>query len=209
MLDPLEESFDIPDMPPSIKPVEAIPENEKIFKDYGTEFQEGLMCVLLHDREYALEASEIMHPNMFEARHVNFIGELYWKFFKKYQAFPTMSIFINDIVKQELKGMDDSLRNNVTNFLIKCSKKPEKADAEYLKEKMEKFCRNRNIKNALVEAVSLVKDEKYDAIISLLNKAVAQSSTSSKGHDFHLEREARWLGIERSPVPTGIKLLVK
>jgi len=190
-----------------VQPIDALPENEKIFKDYGTEFQESLMRVLLHDREWALEASELMNPNMFESRHVQFVGELYWKFFKKYRAFPTMSIFVNDIVKQELKGMDDSLRNSVTNLLIKCSKKPEKSEAEYIKDKMEKFCRNRNIKNALVEAVSLVKEEKYDAIIGLLNKAVSQSSSGGKGHDFHSEREARWLGIERNPIPTGIQLL--
>jgi replicative DNA helicase len=188
--------------------VEYRQEHDRAFAQYDAAFQERVFHVLLHDREWAQEISEVMDPNMFDEEHLRYLAGTLWQFFRRYKAFPSVGIFVSNI-KENLEDMEPTLRSRVVAFLPKIAPTPIPTDAAYIKDKVEGFCRRQNFRDALMRSVDLMKDEKYDAVFTIMKNAVSASTPGSKGHDFHMEREARWEGIERDPIQTGLAPLDK
>lgn len=188
--------------------VEYRQDHDRAFSQYDAAFQERVFHVLVHDREWAQEISEVMSPNMFDEEHLRFLSNVLWQFFRRYKAFPSVGIFVSNI-KDVLEDMEPTLRSRVVAFLPKIAPTPIPTDASYIKDKVEGFCRRQNFRDALMRSVDLMKDEKYDSVFTIMKNAVSASTPGSKGHDFHMEREARWEGIERDPIQTGLAPLDK
>lgn len=175
---------------------------------YDSKFQELVLSVLLHDREWAQEISDVFSPEMFEEEHLVYVAKRYWAFYKKYSAFPSLGVFISDL-KLALPELNDVLRGRITSLLLKISASPATADAAFAKEKVQQFCRRQTMKEAVVKIVDLIQNDQIDEVFTVMSKAVTSSSPASHGHDFHKEREARWDDIARSPISTGIQELDK
>lgn len=188
--------------------VEYRQDHDRAFSQYDAAFQERVFHVLVHDREWAQEISEVMSPNMFDEEHLRFLSNVLWQFFRRYKAFPSVGIFVSNI-KEVLEDIEPTLRSRIVSFLPKIAQAPLPTDASYIKDKVEGFCRRQNFRDALMRSVDLMKDEKYDSVFTIMKNAVSASTPGSKGHDFHLEREARWEGIERDPISTGLPPLDK
>lgn len=181
-------------------------DHNRAFSSYDNSFQEKVFHVLIYDREWAQEISEVMTPNMFDSEHLRWLAGLAWDFFYKYKGFPSLDIFKTNI-KEKIDELDPGLRAQVIDYLPKLRLRPDPSDAAFVKDKVESFCRKQNFKDAFMRGIELMKHEKYDAIYSIMRNAVSASTSGSKGHDFHAEREARWSGIDRTPVPTGMVAL--
>ena len=58
---------------------------ENHFKQYGKSFQEKIFQGLLHDHTWAAQMIEVMNPEFFEIKYLNYLTEKYFNYHKKYR----------------------------------------------------------------------------------------------------------------------------
>lgn len=178
---------------------------EALFKSYGRSFQEKIFQGLLTDHTWAAQISEVMRPDYFDLRYLAYLTDKYFKYHGKYKCFPTLQLLIT-IIKDELKEQANAvLKEQVVEYLSRMRSSPDMGDIAYVKEKSLDFCRKQAMKEALEKSVDLISKDKYEEVVDMMKKAVSVGMTSSVGHDFFEDMEARFVKINRLACPTGIE----
>lgn len=176
---------------------------------YGKTFQERIVQALLLDHKWAEEIAEVLDPSFFELRYLSFMSKLCFDYAKKYRTFPTFPILVT-IVKDELRhSADGTLRQQVIDFLTKIRSDDELGDLPYVKEKALDFCRKQALKAAIEQSIDVMGSDagSYESVVEIIKKAVSLGASSTIGHDFLNEPDARFVKRNRNPVPTGIQRL--
>jgi len=179
--------------------------SEALFKGYGRKFQEQIFQGLLTDHNWASQISEVMSPDYFDLRYLAYLTDKYFKYYTKYKCFPTLQLLIT-IIKDELKEQSNAvLKEQVVEYLSRMRSSPDMGDIVYVKEKSLDFCRKQAMKEALEKSVELISKDKYEEVVDMMKRAVSVGMTSSVGHDFFEDAEARFVKINRLACPTGIE----
>lgn len=174
------------------------------FGQYGKHFQEKIFQALVSDPKFAAQMIEVMHPDFFELKYLQYLTEKYFSYRNKYRSFPSLKLLVS-IVRDELN--DDStllLREQVVEFLHRLKSNPDLGDQNYVKEKSLDFCKTQAFKEALEQSVELIAVEKFESVVGLMKKAVSMGMSNTTGHDFFEDMEARFKKSTRVVVPTGI-----
>jgi hypothetical protein len=179
-----------------------------LFHEYGKLFQEKIFQGLAMDKDWAQQMHEVMRPHYFELQYLQYLTEKYFDYFDKYRCFPTMQLLISNISGDlENTGAEGILKQQIIQFLHRMRANPNPEDLHGVKEKALDFCKRQAFKDALVEAVELVKGENFESVVGLMKKAVSVGMPHSVGHDFFEDMEARFQDISRITTPTGIPRL--
>ena len=103
------------------------------FAQYGKHFQEKVFQCLLTDSRWAAQMAEVMHPDYFELRYLNFLSEKYFAYFTKYRTFPTQQLLVN-IARESLVNDSDIILKESDETLNKVLATIQKlpADQRYL-----------------------------------------------------------------------------
>jgi len=174
------------------------------FASYGKDFQEKIVQGLLTDRLWAEQMAEVIDVEFFDLKYLRFLGDRYFSYHRKYKDFPTLSLLVS-IIRDDLKtGNDTILRDQIVDYLQRIRHNPSMGDLEYVKDKALDFCRKQAFRGALEEAVDLIQVDKFDSVMDLMRNALAVGTTPSVGHDFFEDMDARFIRVNRSPIPTGI-----
>ena len=100
-------------------------------------------------------------------------------YFTKYKKVPTM-----DAIKVALSEIDnDILKVGVVENLKNATKYVNADDLEFVKEKCIDFCRNQNLKNAILQSVDLLGAKNYDGIKKLVDDAMKAGGHRSAAED--------------------------
>jgi len=177
------------------------------FGQYGKHFQEKIFQALISDTRYASQMIEVMHPEFFDLKYLQYLSEKYFSYRTKYRSFPTMKLLVS-IVRDDL--CDDSssiLRDQVVEYLHRLKSNPDLGDQQYVKDKSLDFCRTQAFKEALEKSVDLIATEKFESVLGLMKSAVSVGMSPSTGHEFFKDSEARFKKSDRRVVPTGIARL--
>jgi replicative DNA helicase len=187
---------------PAMNILDEIP--SKQFAQYNKPFQEKIFQGLLTDTRWAAQMVEVMRPDFFELRYLEYLCEKYFNYFRQYRCFPTQSLLIS-IIKDSLgDGGDLVLRDQIVSFLIRIRENPNPGDIAYVKEKSLDFCKRQAFKEALEKSVELINADSFESVISLMKNAVSIGMPNTVGHDFFEDIEARFQKIDRKVCPTGI-----
>ncbi len=182
---------------------------EASFDQYGTGFQEKIVVALLTDKQWAEQTLEVMKPEYFSLKYLQYLSDRYFSYAKKYRTFPSLEILIT-IVKDELKATADiALKTQVIDFVRRIKAEDYLEDLPYVKDKTLDFCKRQALKGALEEAIDLIQKEKYESIVDVVKNAVLAGSEASLGHDFFNDLEQRFVDLKRNCVPTGLPQLDK
>lgn len=177
------------------------------FSQYGKSFQEKIFQGLVTDTTWASQMVEVMRPNFFDVNYLRFLTEKYFSYYGKYKSFPTLQL-IGSIVKEELAdGVDDVLRSQLIEFLVRIKSNPYPGDLGYVKDKSLDFCKQQAFKGALEKSVELIQGENFESVVDLMKKAISIGMPHSSGHDFFDDMEARFVKTNRMAVPTGYERL--
>lgn len=167
------------------------------------------MQAMLNDPHWAEQMLEVIDVSYFDLKYLQFLGDRYFSYAKKYKVFPTFDLIIT-IIRDDLKtGTDAVLRDQIIEYLQRVKSNPSPGDLAFVKEKSLDFCRKQALKKAFVGAIELMETEKYESIVDLMKNAVSVGTTPSLGHDFFEDFESRFVQIARRCVPTGIAELDK
>lgn len=177
---------------------------ENHFKQYGKSFQEKIFQGLLHDHSWAAQMIEVMNPEFFEIKYLNYLTEKYFNYHKKYRCFPTLGLLVSIIREDLTQGNDAVLREQIVEYLHRVKANPDTGDLSYVKDKSLDFCKRQAFKEALESSVNLIHDGQFENVISIMKEAVSVGMPSSTGHDFFEDIEARFVKVNRRVCPTGI-----
>ena len=175
------------------------------FAEYGKSFQEKIMQALLCDKKWATQMCEVAKAEFFELKYIRYLAGKYFSYYHKYHTFPTMQLLVT-IVRDSLReGNDVILRDQIVEYLTRIKTNPDMGDLDYVKDKSLDFCRKQALKDALENAVELIATDKLDNVLGVIKEALTVGTVASVGHDFMKDMDARFLKINRNPVPTGIE----
>ena len=148
--------------------------------------------------------TEIMTPEYFELKYLQYLSKAYFSYYQKYKDFPTLPLLIT-IIRDDLKeGKDTILRDQIVEFLQRIRVNPDVGDLQFVKDKTLDFCKKQAMKEALEKAVELIATDNIDSVVDLMKNALAAGTPASIGHDFFEDSEARFIKTRRVTCPTGL-----
>ena len=179
------------------------------FSKYGRSFQEKIFQAFITDEKWASQMIELVDPESFEPRYLQYLTKKYFNYYERYKSFPALPLLIS-IIKDDLReGNDVILRDQIIEFLHRIKMNPDMGDLAYVKEKSLDFCKKQAMKDALEKSVELIASDNYESVISLMKEAISKGMPSTLGHIFFEDYESRFTKINRVVCPTGIPQIDK
>jgi len=170
---------------------------------YGHSFQIKSLGILITDRDFLQQISDIVSPDYFDNDAGKWVIQKTLKYFDKYKTIPTMEVF-----KVEIEKLDKELQSVAIKDILKQSYKASKSiDLEYVKETFLDFCKNQTLKNALMNSVDLLEMGAYDDIRSLIDIALKAGTERDIGHEYIAELEDRFREEARNTIATPWPLI--
>ena len=125
--------------------------------------------------------------------------EIVLEHFKQYKAPPS-----KDVLKVKITEIEnDILKTAVLEQLKEVFRYMESDDLSFVKDEILKFCKNQEIKRAIMDSVSLLKMGNYDEIKSKIDGAMKAGADTDIGHEYKKDVISRYNEAARHTVTTG------
>ena len=171
--------------------------------DFGYNFQIKIIASLFTDRAYLQQINDLLEPNMFESEANYFIVDTIKKYFETYKSPPTM-----EVMKVQVEEVDnDVLKTTVVDHLKDAYKQLESEDLEFVKEKTLMFCKNQNLKRAIIKSVDMLKDNDFESIKTIIDESLKAGSDREVGHEYLEEIDLRYEESVRNAITTGWEVI--
>jgi len=171
------------------------------FGRFGKAFQESLCQLILLDRPFSDQISEVLDLNFLELRYLQVFVKKIFEYRKKYSVHPTTKIMIT-ILRTELENENDSVQKQVRDYFGRIFN-VEVEGAEYIKTTSLDFCRKQKLKEAMLRSVGLLQTASFDEISKEINDALKLGASNDFGYDYLKDFEARFEIKARNPISTG------
>jgi len=167
-------------------------------ESYGISFQTKVVSALLTDKPFLQNVNDIITEEYFSNSAQKWIIDQILRYYSKYHCPPTM-----DVLKVEMKRVDNEvLQLSIKEQLKEAYKSSDESDLTYVKEEFTNFCKNQQLKKALLNSVDLLKAGDYDSIRTLVDNALRSGQDKNIGHEYNKDVESRYVEDDRSPIPT-------
>jgi len=107
-----------------------------------------------------------------------------------------------DVLKVEMKKMDNEVLQISVKEQLREAYKADIDDLEYVREEFSTFCKNQQLKRALLSSVDLLKAGDYDSIKFMIESAMKAGQDKDIGHEYKKDLESRYREDHRRIVPT-------
>jgi len=169
----------------------------KTLSDYGTAFKSKILGALLTRKEFLQNINDILADEHFNnPAHKWIINEIlrYWD---KYHTVISM-----DTLKVEVKKIDnDVLKTSIVEQLKEAYRHSDD-ELQYVEEEFTDFCKNQQLKTALLNSVDLLNSGDYDSIRHLIDYALKAGADRNIGHEYNKDIETRYREDYRPTIPT-------
>ena len=171
------------------------------FGRYGKSFQEGFCQLILEDRPFADQISEVLDINFLELKYLQVFVKKILQYRQKYGTHPTYKIMVT-ILRAEMTAENDVIQKQVRDYFARIYR-TEVDGKGYIKETSLDFCRKQKIKESMLRCVPLLEKLSFDEISKEINNALILGSDNNFGHDYLIDFEERFKIKARGPVSTG------
>lgn len=165
---------------------------------YGVSFQIKVLASLLKHKEFLQAIHDVLDDEYFDNPSHKWIIKELLRYYYKYNTTPTL-----DSLKIEVKKIDNEVLKTTVVEQLKEAYKTTYDDQEYVEQEFSNFCKNQQLKKALLSSVDLLNVGNYDEIRVLVDSALKAGQDKNIGHEYVKDIETRYRGEERSPVLTG------
>jgi replicative DNA helicase len=164
---------------------------------YGPGFQTKVISSLLNHKEFLTNVHDILDESHFTNQAHKWIISNILSYYGKYHTTPTPEVLKSEYEK-------------VTNDVLKISIKEQlreaykiiATDSEYIEGEFSAFCKNQQLKKALLNSVDLLQAQDYDSIRSIIDSALKAGADKNLGHEYVKDIEERYRNEQRIAVPT-------
>lgn len=165
--------------------------------EYGPSFQMKVISSLLTHKEFLQNINDVLSDEYFSnPAHKWIINEII-KYYEKYHT--TISM---DILKVEMKKLDNEVLKVSVKEQLREAYKADIDDLAYVQEEFSTFCKNQQLKKALLSSVDLLKAGDYDSIKYMIESAMKAGQDKNIGHEYKKDTESRYREDHRKIVPT-------
>lgn len=165
--------------------------------EYGPAFQMKVISSLLTHKEFVQNINDVLSDEYFSnPAHKWIINEIL-KYYEKYHT--TISM---DILKVEMKKLDNEVLKVSVKEQLREAYKADVDDLQYVQEEFSTFCKNQQLKKALLNSVDLLKAGDYDSIKYMIESAMKAGADKNIGHEYKRDTESRYREDHRKVVPT-------
>jgi len=164
---------------------------------YGPQFQTKVIGALLTQKNFLVNVSDSLEKEYFENQANQWIIGKVQEYFNHYHTVPTM-----EVLSTEVKKIDnDVLKIAITEALRESYKESQASDLEWVEAEFTSFCKNQQMKKAIMTSVDLLNMGDYDGIRSLINGALKSGEDKNIGHEYDKDVESRYREDDRNPIP--------
>ena len=164
---------------------------------YGTSFQIKVLSSLLTHKEFLQNINDILSEEYFDNQaHKWIIGEIL-NYYEQYHTTPTM-----EVLKVEMKKVSNEVLQLSIKEQLREAYKASDEDLEYVEKEFSSFCKNQQLKKALLNSVDLLNSGDFESIRGLIDNALKAGAEKNIGHEYLKDTEARYREEARTIVPT-------
>lgn len=170
---------------------------------YGYSFQTKLIGSVLTDATFISQTFDILKDDYFDSDAIKWIIRKCFQYYAEYKRIPTL-----DVLKVYCdKISDELLREEIKNTLRESISQLESTDLSFVKTETIAFCKNQELKTAILESVEYLKAEKYDSIKERIDRALKVGISNDIGLEYLEDLETRYAEDARNPISTGWSVL--
>jgi replicative DNA helicase len=107
-----------------------------------------------------------------------------------------------EVLKVELKKIDNEVMQLSIKEQLKEAYKSSDEDLKYIEEEFSNFCKNQQLKKALLSSVDLLNAGDYDSIRNLVDNALKAGQDKNIGHEYEKDTESRYREEHRIAIAT-------
>ena len=164
---------------------------------YGHDFQIKVLSSLLTHKEFLVNIHDIISEEYFENQAQKWAIKEVLNYYDKYHTTPSL-----DILKVELQKVDNEVLQISIKEQLKLAFVTSDEDLEYVQEEFTNFCKNQQLKKALMSSVDLLKAGDFDGIRFIVDNALKAGQDKNIGHEYVKDIEERYRENSRETVPT-------
>jgi len=164
---------------------------------YGPVFQVKVLGALLTQRQFLINIIDSLDSEYFESSAHKWVIEYIQKYFSEYHTTPTVETLSIEVKKIE----NEVLRISIAEALREAYKMSDQSDLEWVENEFSTFCRNQQVKKAILGSVQLLEMNDFESILQLISKAVNAGEDKTIGLDYNLDIEARYREDDRNCIP--------
>ena len=163
---------------------------------YGQNFQTKVIASLLTDKKFLIKIHDVISDEYFQNTGNKWIINQILEYYTKFHT--TISI---DVLKVEVKKIENEiLQISIKEQLREAYNASTDNDLEYIEQEFGNFCKNQQLKKALLSSVDLLNAGDYDSIRTLVNNAIKAGNNEDVGHMYDKDIETRYREDNRSQI---------
>jgi len=167
--------------------------------EYGWGFQVKTISAMFTDRIFLQQIADIIRPEYFESDANQWLLNVILDHFKEYKTPPS-----KDVLKVKVTEIEqDILKTAILEQLKEVFRYMESDDLSFVKDEILKFCKNQEMKRAIMESVSLLKHGNYDEIKSKMDLALKAGADTNIGLEYKKDIARRYNQAARHCIGTG------
>ena len=164
---------------------------------YGTSFQIKVISSLLTHKEFLVNINDMLVEDYFDNQAHKWIIKEILRYYDKYHTTPSMETLAVELQKCGNEVLQISIKEQ-----LKEAYKSSSDDLKYVQEEFSSFCKNQQLKGALLQSVDLLKGGDYESIRSLINNAIKAGQDKNIGHEYAKDIESRYREDSRTTIKT-------
>jgi replicative DNA helicase len=169
----------------------------KTIEQYGHPFQIKVISSLLTSKEFLQNIIDVLSDEDFpNSAHKWIIKEII-KYYDKYHTNVSM-----DVLKVELQKVENEILQLSIKEQLKLAYEASDEDLKYVQEEFSNFCKNQQLKKALLKSVDLLKIGDYESIKFIVESAMKSGQDKNIGHEYLKDVESRYREDHRTVIPT-------
>jgi len=155
---------------------------------YGYAFQIKVITALFTDKAFLQQIADILSASYFESEANEWIVNAVLEYHLQYKCSPTL-----EVMKVKLHEVSNEvLVTQIKEHLKDAFRYTQADDLEFIKQQALDFCKNQEIKKAILSAVDLLKLGRYDDIKVQIDNALKAGGDKEIGHDYMTSIEERY-----------------
>jgi replicative DNA helicase len=175
---------------------------QETFQKFGKSFQEDLCHMMLQDRTFCDQISEVLDVEFIQYEHLRIFTTMLVEYRDKYRKHPSYETMAT-IITSEVGKYTEALKKQITLFFSKIINNSEIESSEFIKDHAIDFCRKQVLKKAMIQSVKLLKSSSFEEIQKVIEDAMKLGTNVDFGHDWHMDIDERYRIKSRNPITTG------
>ena len=169
----------------------------KALNQYGKGFQLKVLGSLLTDKVFLLNVRDVLQEEYFDSDAHKWIINQLIGYFDKYHTTVSM-----DVLKVELQKIENDILKVALKEELRNSYQASQEDVDYIQKEFTTFCKNQEMKQAILNSTDLLKAGDFDGIRNNIEKAMKAGMDKNIGHEYNKDVESRYRKDYRPTIPT-------